>query len=101
LTIHDGWRTGVETVKCWLVARPRTETTVVADDWTVAQLTHPRLVPHIRWFAQDAAGVKEVYARLRVISAFGVERPFGFSEEASLEAGTLNMGVFGRIEAVG
>jgi hypothetical protein len=48
-------------------------------------------------------GVKEVCARPRVISGFGVERPFGFSEETSLEAveGTLNMGVFGRNEAVG
>ena len=48
-------------------------------------------------------GVKQVCARPRVIYGFGVERPFGFSEETSLRAveGTLNIGVFGRNEAVG
>ena len=48
-------------------------------------------------------GVNDVCARPRVISGFGVERPFGLSEETSLGAveGMLNMGVFGRTEAVG
>jgi hypothetical protein len=46
--------------------------------------------------------VKQVYARPRMISGFGVERPFGFSEETSLRAveSTLNIGVFRRNEAV-
>lgn len=41
-------------------------------------------------------------ARPRAISGLGVERPFGLSEETSLGAveGMLNMGVFGRTEAV-
>jgi hypothetical protein len=47
--------------------------------------------------------VKQVCARPRAISSFGVERPFRFSEETSLRAaeGTLNIRVFGRNEAVG
>jgi hypothetical protein len=43
-----------------------------------------------------------VCARPKVISGFGVERLFGFSEETSLGAveGMLNTGVFGKMEAV-
>jgi hypothetical protein len=46
--------------------------------------------------------VNDVCARPRVISGFGVERPFGLSEETSLRAveGTLNVGVFGKVDRI-